>query len=225
MLTRERIIAAALTVIDARGLAALSMRELGRSLGSSTMAVYRHFTDKTALLDAIIDHVVEGFEPAGLDGDWMARARGMCLRVRAAMLAHPELAELIGREFRRSPTSLRVNAHIIEALKASGVPRAALASTYWATSSYTTGYALLEAQVLRRSRGTAVESTLANRERKLAVMMRSVDGLSTEALALAPQVLAQRLDDRQFLFGLDCLLAGLSEVVAHTQGSLPQSEA
>src|SRR3546814_11836515 len=68
-------------------------------------------------------------------GDWAAKARAMSLRVRGAMLAHPELADMIGREFRRSPTSLRVNAHMIEILSDSGVPDAALAQTYWTISS------------------------------------------------------------------------------------------
>jgi AcrR family transcriptional regulator len=222
-LTRDRIIASAIAVIDQDGIAALSMRGLGRELGASTMAVYRYFDNKGQLLDAVMDHVVGAFDPAGIEGDWIAKARGMSLRVRHAMLEHPELADLIGLEFRRSPTSLRVNAHMIEMLSAAGVPEAMLAQTYWAISSYTTGYALLEAQVRRRARVGTGEAALATRERKLAEMMRAVDGISGPALELAPRVLAQPLDDEQFLLGLECLLSGLAErQVAHVAA---QSEA
>ena len=221
-LNRERIVEVAIALIDARGLNALSMRDLGRDLGSSTMAVYRYFDSKERLLGAIIDHVVGAFEPDGIDGDWAARAKAMSLRVRATMLAHPELADLIGREFRRSPTSLRVNAHMIEELEGAGVPPAMLARVYWTISSYTTGYALLEAQVRRRARTSGSENTKEARARKLAEMMRPVDGISPQALALVPDVLAQPLDEAQFLFGLECLLAGLAHHLA-AQGDEAQS--
>lgn len=214
-LTPERIINAAIALIDADGIDALSMRDLGRKLGSSTMAVYRYFESKDQLLDAVIDQVVGAFEPAGIEGDWVTKARAMSLRVRATMLAHPELADLIGREFRRSPTSLRVNAHMIEELDGAGVPTAMLAQTYWAISSYTTGYALLEAQVRRRARQSEARGNRESRARKLGEMMKPVEGISPQALALAPDVLAQPLDEAQFLFGLDCLLAGLAAPLAH----------
>ncbi|PQM26303.1 hypothetical protein CVO77_14685 [Sphingopyxis lindanitolerans] len=223
-LTRERIVGAAIALIDAQGIAALSMRELGRELGSSTMAVYRYFENKGDLLDAVIDAVVGAFEPESIDGDWAAKARAMSLRVRGAMLAHPELADMIGREFRRSPTSLRVNAHMIEILSDSGVPDAALAQTYWTISSYTTGYALLEAQVRRRSRQAGDSGSPTARARKLGDMMRPVEGISARALELAPAVLAQPLDEEQFLFGLDCLLAGLADRL-DAPGVRGQSEA
>ena len=50
-LTRARIFAAALEIIDADGLAALSMRRLGTSLGVEAMAIYHHVPNKDALLD------------------------------------------------------------------------------------------------------------------------------------------------------------------------------
>ena len=46
----------------------------------------------------------------------------MSRAVRRAMVAHPELADLIGREFRRSGPSLRANVEIIARLRAGGVP-------------------------------------------------------------------------------------------------------
>src|ERR1700726_346888 len=115
-LSRDRIIEAALELIDHKGLAALNMRSLGLAVGASTMSVYRYFRDKSELLDAVVDHIVEGFAPPPAAGDWRDQARAMSLRVRAAMLAHPELADMFGRELRRSPTSLRVNTAIIERL-------------------------------------------------------------------------------------------------------------
>jgi AcrR family transcriptional regulator len=220
-LSRERIIAAALTLIDEQGLAALNMRVLGAALGASTMSVYRHFRDKGDLLNAAVDTVVAGFAPGSKKGDWRDHAKAMSLTVRAAMLAHPELAELIGKEFRRSPTSLKVNVEIIERLAASGVPEPLLVETYWALSCYTTGHALLEAQALRRRntsenrRGNAVGANRRNgasaRVRKLEALLGGVDGIDANAIPKAAQVLAQPLDDKQFLFGLESLLDGIDK--------------
>jgi AcrR family transcriptional regulator len=223
-LSRERILGAALDLIDAKGLKALNMRDLGLALGASTMGVYRHFRNKSELLDAVVDLVTEGFAPTPIEGSWQTQAKALSLNVRASMLAHPDLADLIGREFRRSPTSLRVNTEIIERLRVSGVPPLLLPDTYWAISSYTTGYALLEAQTFRHRRRSDPVSSGPNRVRKAAALLRSVEGVSPDALQEAAVVLSRPLDDAQFLFGLECLIRGLEDKFAGA-GERAQTEA
>jgi AcrR family transcriptional regulator len=218
-LSRERILGAALELIDANGLRALNMRDLGLALGASTMGVYRHFRNKSELLDAVVDYVTEGFAPTPIEGSWQTQAKALSLNVRASMLAHPDLADLIGREFRRSPTSLRVNTQIIERLRVSGVPSQLLPHTYWAISSYTTGYALLEAQTFRHRRRSDPMSSGPDRVRKAATLLRSVEGASPGALQEAARVLSRPLDDAQFLFGLECLIRGLEDKFADVDGA------
>lgn len=213
-LSRERILSAALDLIDTSGLATLNMRDLGRALGASTMSVYRHFKNKSDLIDAVVDRIVEGFAPPLNTGGWQDQIRAIATNVRSAMLAHPELADVIGRELRRSPTSLRINVEIIQRLSAAGVPAGLLADTYWAMSSYTTGYTLLEAQTYRRRSREQRQSSGLERVRKLAGMLEVVEGLSEPAVHEAAVVLAQPLDDAQFLFGLECLICGLADKVA-----------
>ena len=57
-LTRPRIVAAALALIDDEGLPALNMRRLGASLDVKAMALYKHFTGKEAMLDGIVEAVL-----------------------------------------------------------------------------------------------------------------------------------------------------------------------
>ena len=57
-LTRERILAAALAVIDRDGLAGFSIRGLGASLGCEPMSVYHYFPSKAHLLDALVDEAL-----------------------------------------------------------------------------------------------------------------------------------------------------------------------
>ncbi|MET8681259.1 TetR/AcrR family transcriptional regulator C-terminal domain-containing protein [Streptomyces sp. NPDC004647] len=54
-LTLERIVAAAVAVADAEGVAAVSMRRVAADLGVATMSLYRHVADKDDLLTQMMD--------------------------------------------------------------------------------------------------------------------------------------------------------------------------
>lgn len=56
-LTRKRIFSAALALVDEEGLAALSLRALGKRLGVSQTAFYRYVPDKAALLEGVSEEV------------------------------------------------------------------------------------------------------------------------------------------------------------------------
>lgn len=68
MTTRELLFTAARRIFERDGLAGLSLRAVGRDAGLSAMAIYRHFADKDALLDALM---ADGFAA------WEARARAI----------------------------------------------------------------------------------------------------------------------------------------------------
>ena len=53
-LDRERILQAAIDFIDEHGLAALTMRRLGASLGVEAMALYRYVPGREDLLDGVV---------------------------------------------------------------------------------------------------------------------------------------------------------------------------
>ncbi|WP_459650554.1 TetR/AcrR family transcriptional regulator C-terminal domain-containing protein [Kitasatospora sp. Ki12] len=61
-LTRARIVAAAVQVADAEGLAAMSMRRVATDLGVATMSLYRHVPGKDELLRLMMD-VAFGEQP------------------------------------------------------------------------------------------------------------------------------------------------------------------
>src|SRR4051794_18523268 len=52
-LTRDRVLQAALTVADAGGLGALTIRSLASELGTKPMSVYYHVAGKSEILDAL----------------------------------------------------------------------------------------------------------------------------------------------------------------------------
>jgi len=89
-LTRERIVRAALALADARG--DFSMRALGQKLRVDPMAIYRHFRDKEALLDGMVDVALADLAAPLHEGPPLDRLRRMCVDFRAALAAHPGVA-------------------------------------------------------------------------------------------------------------------------------------
>ena len=61
-LTRDRIIEAALGVMDAEGLEAVTMRRIGRELGVEAMSLYNHVEDKDDILEGVTERVMNEFE-------------------------------------------------------------------------------------------------------------------------------------------------------------------
>jgi AcrR family transcriptional regulator len=61
-MTRDRIFAAARAVLDREGLSGLTMRRVAQHADLSPMAIYRHFEDKEALLNALMDDGLAAWE-------------------------------------------------------------------------------------------------------------------------------------------------------------------
>lgn len=122
-LSPERIVAAALTLIDEGGESALSFRRLGAELGASPTSVYRHFRDKDELLLAMAnrlldDALVEGHESP----DWRATLRAVAEDMHRAYLRHPRLAILVAGRTAVGVSELRIAEVILRALGRAGVP-------------------------------------------------------------------------------------------------------
>jgi AcrR family transcriptional regulator len=95
-LTLDGIVRAAITVADAEGLAALSMRRIAAELESGAMSLYRYVPGKAELIDLMLDEV-NGEDLAELeaaDGDWRALlTRGAQLQW-ATYLRHPWMLQI-----------------------------------------------------------------------------------------------------------------------------------
>jgi AcrR family transcriptional regulator len=83
--TRERILGAAERVHQQEGLDAVSMRRIADEVGLTAMALYRHFRDKDALLDALVDAALARWE-AYLSG--VVAAGSPVERIRGALTAY-----------------------------------------------------------------------------------------------------------------------------------------
>jgi AcrR family transcriptional regulator len=95
------VVARAIEVLDAHGLADLTMRRLGAELGVQPSAIYHHVRDKQTLLAAVADEILaRGARPGTVDPEaWDERVRVTCERLRDAMLAYRDGAEVVATAF------------------------------------------------------------------------------------------------------------------------------
>ncbi|MCV7191731.1 TetR family transcriptional regulator [Mycolicibacterium brumae] len=95
---RAGIVSTAVAILDAYGLADLTMRRLARELDVTAGALYWHFANKQELLGAVADQLLAPALSTD-DGDWRDRVTAIAGRLRDALLSHTDGAELVSASF------------------------------------------------------------------------------------------------------------------------------
>jgi AcrR family transcriptional regulator len=97
--TRTRILDAAAELYLERGDHALSMRKVGRRVGVSATAIYRHFPEKAALIEAVVGQAFATFEEFLRRGKPRRGSTGelvrFCRQYLEFAIAHPRLFEVL----------------------------------------------------------------------------------------------------------------------------------
>jgi AcrR family transcriptional regulator len=146
-LNRERVLRAALTLADANGIDALSMRKLGDAVGVEAMSLYNHVPSKADLLDGLIDLVFSEIElPSGAHG-WRPEMRLRAIAIRAALSRHPWAIGLMESRTSPGPATLRHHDAVLGCLRNAGFPVALAGHAYAVLDSYIHGFALQEASL------------------------------------------------------------------------------
>jgi AcrR family transcriptional regulator len=206
-LTRERVIEAALRVMDAEGLEAVSMRRIAREVGVEAMSLYHHVEDKEDILDGICERVMADFDfPAPTD-DWRENCRRGARAWRRLLQQHPNVMVLFAEQRGpiRSVDSMRPTEFALRVLRSSGLSDRDTAQAFHAFGGYIQGFVMME---LGSIAGGADEAH-AKAHAELAA------GLPDEFAtlqAVGPHF-AECDADQQFEFGLDLLISGLEAKV------------
>jgi DNA-binding transcriptional regulator YhcF (GntR family) len=91
-LTRDGVVQAAVSIADAEGLAAVSMRRLAAFLEIPTMSVYRYVPSRDDLEFLMLDQVMGEMDLPPVAGDWRIDLRGACRVMWQTMTRHPWFA-------------------------------------------------------------------------------------------------------------------------------------
>ncbi|GAA0972990.1 TetR/AcrR family transcriptional regulator [Nocardiopsis tropica] len=123
-LSRDRIVAEAIGLLDEEGIDALSMRALGSRLDAGATSLYRHVAGKDELIELVVDEVygelpVPSSEGAG---GWRAAVEGNARDLRAAALRHPWMVSVLGRVglSRLGPNLAQVSEGLLGVFEAAG---------------------------------------------------------------------------------------------------------
>ncbi|GCE07013.1 TetR/AcrR family transcriptional regulator [Dictyobacter aurantiacus] len=106
-LTRQRVLEAALQLIDQEGLEGFSMRKLGAMLGVEAMSLYNHVESKRALFDGVIELLITQ-EPYPEQPDATPREElwTFAHAFRDILRAHPRVLPLVATSPLRTPETL-----------------------------------------------------------------------------------------------------------------------
>lgn len=127
LLSRDKIVAAALALVDAEGLAALSTRRLAAELGVSGPSLYNHFATKDAILDAVADTVIAKVDVSMFTGggtDWRRALLDWGRSYRAALSAHPNIVPFLAVGPGLRPAGLRMADTVFGGMVQAGWPPA-----------------------------------------------------------------------------------------------------
>ncbi|MGG7566746.1 TetR/AcrR family transcriptional regulator [Rhodovulum sp. DZ06] len=146
-LDKAQVVDAAVALIDERGLAAFSLRELARRLGVSPAAIYWHVGGAKEDLFAEISASITGALSAGLDASmpWDARLRQVFERYRALVHRHPAVAPLLGAQMKSNGVAnLDWVETILSALQEAGYRGPALRAAFNALVGGLAGFVTME---------------------------------------------------------------------------------
>jgi AcrR family transcriptional regulator len=207
-LTRERVIDAAIAVMDTEGLDAVSMRRVAREVGVEAMSLYNHVRDKDDLLQGVCERIMASYEFPTAEGDWAERAKAGARAWRRVLQAHPDLVRLFAETHGptpSSPESLRPTEFALTMFREAGLSERDTVQAFHAFGGYIQGFVMMEGGSIK--------------ERHEEHFAGQIPADAFPTLAAVSHHWAECDPDEQFEFGLDLLIRGLLAKVASEPSS------
>lgn len=207
------VVAAAITIADAEGIEAVSMRRIAGELGTSTMSLYKHVNGKDGLILLMIDSVLgEDSLPTPSEADWRADLEA-CARLQwAGFRRHPWLAGMMSiSRPQLVPNGFRYTEWCLRALAPLGLSMESMMFISVAVFSHAKGIAIdlaFEAEQ-RQDTGLTADEYMTTRSTDIEAMVSPLD-----LPLLASLVRSDDFDldlDALFDFGLRRLLDGIED--------------
>jgi AcrR family transcriptional regulator len=144
-LSRDAIVTAALTIADAEGLAAVSIRRVAADLGVRPMSLYTYIDRKEDLLVLMMDEVNgEVLFGAALPAGWREGITAIARRTREVLLRHPWMTDISAHNAGLGPNALRHVEESVKALRELGLSPRSTVELISAVDKYVTGHIYFE---------------------------------------------------------------------------------
>jgi len=201
-LSRDRLAAAALALIDRDGLEACSTRKLGAALGVEAMAIYHHFPSKERLLDAVAERLLAEIALPPPDGDWIGWLRGAAHAYRAIAKRHPNAFVLLAMRRFATPSLFALLETYFGMLRRAGFDPATTARIFRTIGYFTNGAGLAD---------VATQAAADDPQRRTPLDDFRDAAALPHVAAVAPHLRQEALDGI-FFFGLELLLADFARL-------------
>jgi len=213
-LTRDRVLRAAVDLADREGIKSLTMRNLARELGAEAMSLYYHVANKEAVLDGVVDVIMDEINEAvgKVEGppaseDWKTVMRMRILAARQVLLRHRWASRLIETRTAISPTTMRYFDDLLGVLRSGGFSYDLAHHAMHALGSRALGFTQ---ELFEPENADTGDEDLANAMAEMADLFPNLTGMMMEVAHDDPDSTLGWCDDQfEFEFGLDLLLEGL----------------
>ncbi|MBF9317040.1 TetR/AcrR family transcriptional regulator [Mycobacteroides chelonae] len=193
--TRDGIAATALELVDAKGLAALSMRSLATALGTGPMTLYNYVDDKEGLEELVVTAVMAAVPTPRSSTDWRVDVERIARGIWTAVRKHPAAIPLVLTRRMSSPAGFAVIDALIAALGRAGLEEESRLAAFRAVL----GFALGSAQ-----------AGLGDDNRGAATRIGGVAGDVYPNVAALAKVAQQSSPATEFTLGITMLLDGIA---------------
>jgi AcrR family transcriptional regulator len=210
-LTKKRVLEKAIAVADKDGIEALSMRKLGQALGVEAMSLYNHVTNKSELVAAMVDSVVDQFELPDDEPRWDAAIRRCAVRAHELLTEHPwacSLALVPSDIHTIGGPRIRYMEWLLRRLREAGFSPELAYSAYHTLDSHIFGFTLWQ---LGHANATLMPTDGQTVEEFVARMLEQMRPHYPYLAEHGEQHMAPEAPDgkQEFAFGLDLILEGL----------------
>lgn len=195
-LSRERILGAALRVLDAEGLSGLSMRRLGTELGVEAMSLYNHVPNKAALLDGLFEKVLSELPAPKRSRSYREALRDRAHALRTTLRAHPNALPLFATRPAVTERALTQVELVLDLLTSAGFSMTQALNALGAVVAFVVGHTLACYGPRDADAGRADYARL--EQARFPRVLEAAALLPTHDL------------EQEFSFGLDALLEGLA---------------
>ena len=213
-LTRERIITAAVELIEREGVDAVSMRRIATELGSGAMSLYNHVPSKAALLDGVAERVISSIDVTSEPGaSWADEVRAQARAFRQIARAYPRCTMVAVSRPTTSTSEPPPVEHALATLRSAGFGEEDALRIVRAFVAYVVGSLLREVGV-SPALGDAHPSYSAQAPQRL-----HLDPEEFPQVTSLTAELTRRDPDADFEFGLDLLVHAIAAMVPATPAS------
>lgn len=205
VLSRERIVAAAVQLASRRGPGGLTMRSLGAALRCDPAALYRYVSGAEELHRLVGDQFLSAVDvaPRAREG-WRQAVRRLCVELRQAQLRQPTLAAFVRAAPTRLGNELAITEALLRELRRGGFPPAAAVQAYHSLIELTVGSAAIDAPLsgqTARARAAAYQQWRRD--------YAALDPADFPAIAESAGELYLGTADERFVAALDLMLDGM----------------